>query len=111
MIYPEVFSFAQSSLYYAFKNSDGMGQGIVILLFVFSVFTWTLMLEKGISLRRAHNDCASFLRRFRERRNPLSMNEGIADEPSPSARVCEAAYERIKTLNIELPGEIGRAHV
>ena len=52
MIYPEVFSFAQSSLYYAFKNSDGMGQGIVILLFVFSVFTWTLMLEKGISLRR-----------------------------------------------------------
>ena len=54
MIYPEVFSFAQSSLYYAFKNSDGMGQGIVILLFVFSVFTWTLMLEKGISLRRAH---------------------------------------------------------
>lgn len=46
MIYPEVFSFAQSSLYYAFKNSDGMGQGIVILLFVFSVFTWTLMLER-----------------------------------------------------------------
>ncbi len=109
MIYPEVFSFAQSSLYYAFKNSDGMGQGIVILLFVFSVFTWTLMLEKGISLRRAHNDCASFLRRFRERRNPLSMNERIADEPSPSARVCEAAYERIKTLNIELPGGGRRA--
>ena len=77
MIYPEVFSFAQSSLYYAFKNSDGMGQGIVILLFVFSVFTWTLMLEKGISLRRAHNDCASFLRRFRERRNPLSMNDEL----------------------------------
>ena len=109
MIYPEVFSFAQSSLYYAFKNSDGMGQGIVILLFVFSVFTWTLMLEKGISLRRAHNDCASFLRRFRERRNQLSMNEGIADEPSPSARVCEADYERIKTLNIELPGGGRRA--
>ena len=37
------------------------------------------------------------------------MNEGIADEPSPSARVCEAAYERIKTLNIELPGGGRRA--
>ena len=109
MMDPGVLTFAQSSLYYAFRNSDGMGQGIVVLLFVFSVFTWTLMLEKGIGLRLAHNDCASFLRRFRERRNPLSMNEGIADEPSPSARVCEAGYDRIRMLDIELPGGGRRA--
>ena len=37
------------------------------------------------------------------------MNEGIADEPSPSARVCEAGYDRIRMLDIELPGGGRRA--
>lgn len=92
---------AESSLYYAFKHSDLMGQGIVVLLFVFSMVTWTLMIEKGIGLKNAHRDCASFLSRFRAKHNPLAFSDRIGEDPSPAARVCESAYNRIEQMDIE----------
>ena len=46
---------ASGSLYYAFDHSDLMGQGIVILLTLMSIATWTLMLEKG-NVSRTHID-------------------------------------------------------
>ena len=91
---------AETSLYYAFRNSDVLGQAIVVVLFLFSMITWTIMIEKGISLKSALRDSAAFLAKFRAKRNPMTFADRIEDEPSPAARVCEAAYLRISQMNV-----------
>ncbi len=87
-----------NKLYYAFVHSDGVGQFIVVVLFLFSMITWTIMIDKGISLKNAQRDCGAFLAKFRAKRNPLSFADRIEEEPSPTARVCEAAYQRITQM-------------
>ena len=100
---------ADTSLYYAFRNSDVLGKGIVIVLFLFSMVTWCIMIDKGISLKCALRDCAAFLEKFRSKRNPLTFADRIEEEPSPAARVCEAAYLRISQMNVTLPNGSSRA--
>lgn len=109
---PDLYSFlpvADSAIYYAFKNTDLMGQGIVVVLLLFSVFTWTVMLEKLICLHKAKADTIKFITAFREKRNPLSLNEKAQQDPSPAARIYEAGFERVKTLHLEVPGGGRRA--
>lgn len=86
---------ADGSLYYAFVHSDSMGQGIVILLTLFSIVTWTIMLEKAIGLSRAYKNSRFFLEEFRQKRNPLALRNRAANDPSPAARIFESAYSRI----------------
>ena len=59
---------ADGSLTYAFLHSDLMGQGIVVGLTLLSIVTWTLMLEKGIGLKRAYKGSRSFLEEFRRKK-------------------------------------------
>ena len=101
--------FAENKIYYAFRNSDLLGQSIVALLLLFSIITWTIMLEKGISIKKAAKDSASFIKRFREKRNPYVFFDRIEEENSPSARVCEAAYNRIRSLGVISPNGGHRA--
>ena len=100
---------ADTSLYYAFRNSDVLGKGIVIVLFLFSMVTWCIMVDKGIGLKCALRDCAAFLEKFRSKRNPLTFADRIEEEPSPAARVCEAAYLRISQMNVTQPNGSSRA--
>ena len=86
---------ADGSLYYAFVHSDFMGQGIVVLLTLFSIVTWTIMLEKAIGLSRAYKNSRFFLEEFRQKRNPLALRNRAANDPSPAARIFESAYSRI----------------
>ena len=100
---------ADTSLYYAFRNSDVLGKGIVIVLFLFSMITWCIMADKGIGLKCALRDCAAFLEKFRSKRDPMTFADRIEEEPSPAARVCEAAYLRISQMNVTLPNGASRA--
>jgi len=100
---------AASSFTYAFTNSDLLGKLIVVVLFGFSVVTWCIMIIKGIGLKSACNDSEAFLNKFRAKRNPLLMADRIEEEPSPAARVCEAAYRRIDQMNILQPDGTRRA--
>lgn len=97
------FTFGATGIPYAFEHSDSVGKGIVILLGLFSIITWTIMLEKGLSLRKAGKDCRSFMKRFREKRNPFVFFDRIEEEPSPTARVCESGYQRIRSLGAISP--------
>ena len=101
--------FAENHIYYAFRNSDMLGQGIVLLLLLFSIITWTIMLEKGISIKKAAKESASFIKRFREKRNPYVFFDRIEEETSPSARICEAGYSRIRSLGAISPNSGHRA--
>jgi|GEM_PF-65891 len=91
---------AETSLYYAFRNSDVLGKAIVVGLFLFSMITWIVMIEKGFGLKSALRDSAAFLSKFRAKRNPFSFADRIEEDPSPAARVCEAGYLRISEMNV-----------
>ena len=89
---------AESGIYYAFKHSDGVGQGIVVLLCVCSVLFWCLMLIKGMSLSKAYKDSKRLLEELRKRSNPLAL-KGIMDkEDSPLSRVFSAGYNRLAQI-------------
>jgi len=81
--------------FYAFKTSDVVGQGIVLLLFLGSIFTWTIMIEKGIALYRARTASLDFLRKFREKPYPLQLLPEAERNPGPLARVFESAASEL----------------
>ena len=90
---------ADGSLTYAFLHSDLMGQGIVIGLTLLSIVTWTLMMEKGIGLKRAYKGSRSFLEEFRRKKNVMSLRTRAEDDPSPVARVYESGFARLAQFN------------
>ena len=63
---------ASPGVYYAFLHSDSVGQGIVVLLLVISIITWTVMVDKGLELRRARRFSQRFLAKFRGHQGSIS---------------------------------------
>ncbi len=84
------------TVYYAFQNSDLVGQSIVVLLLVISIFTWTVMLDKGMALYRARQFSDRFLSRFRNNRSGIAalVREGAANA-APVAEVYNEGMERL----------------
>ncbi len=59
------FSFPAVSVpLYAFQQSDAFGQGIVIFLFCVSAYLWSVMVDKGLALKKAHKANMQFRRKF-----------------------------------------------
>lgn len=85
-------------VYYAYTNSDGVGKGIVVLLLIGSVFTWSVMIDKGMALYRARQCSNRFLARFRANKKniatPQLVREGSAD-PGPIGAIYSAGVERL----------------
>lgn len=88
-----------SGVYYAFAHSDKVGQGIVIILSIFSVITWCLMLIKGLGLSQAYKDSRRLLGELRKKNNPLALKGMMEQEDTPVSRVFFAAYEKMAQLN------------
>jgi biopolymer transport protein TolQ len=57
----------------AYKQSDSVGQAIVWILFIGSVFTWTIMVEKWMTLRKAKILAKQFMKEFRNEEFPLRL--------------------------------------
>lgn len=89
-VYLTITPFITSISYYAFQQSDIVGKGIVLLLFVGSIFTWTIMIEKGISLYRARQDAIQFFSIFRGGKYSLSVLHKSLDNISPVSRVYQS---------------------
>ena len=89
---------AESGVYYAFKHSDGVGQGIVVILCIFSVIVWCLMLIKGMSLANAYKDSRRLLGELRKRANPLALKGIMEKEDTPISRVFSAGYNRLAQI-------------
>jgi len=64
---------AGGGLVYAFQQSTGPGRTILLLLFVGSIFSWSVMVTKFRVLRLAQQQRRSFLTSFRTDRNPLKL--------------------------------------
>lgn len=89
---------ASPGVYYAFENSDMVGKGIVVLLLVISTFTWSVMIEKGISLYRAKKLSRQFVARFKSNKktitNPQLLREA-AGNASPAAQIYNQGVEKL----------------
>ena len=88
----------EASVFYAYKHSDSVGQGIVIFLLAGSVITWTVMLNKVLSICRAKRLSDRFLFMFQSNRKnvatPSLVREG-ASNPGPLAAVYSAGVEKL----------------
>ncbi|MFA4945431.1 MAG: MotA/TolQ/ExbB proton channel family protein [Lentisphaeria bacterium] len=74
---------------YAFETSDFVGRGIVVLLFLISIYAWILMLEKWIVVRRARAEVDAFLDKYHAARGPLELlhqDDKLAGPPAESYR-------------------------
>ena len=60
-------------VWFAFRTSNLAGQIIVIVLFIGSVFTWSVMLTKWRELKRAMKDTHDFLLDYRKENHPAGI--------------------------------------
>lgn len=97
---------ADAGVWYAFANSDGMGKGIVFLLFISSMVAWFIMIEKGLALYRAQKLSERFAAAFNEQHG---MNGALRDgmeNPCPVAKVYISGMEQLLEFYGQTPEEI-----
>ena len=85
-------------VYYAFEHSDAVGKAIVVFLLIGSVLTWSIMLDKAMSIYRARRLSQRFIALFRANRKniatPSLVREGAAD-PGPVGMIYSAGVEKL----------------
>ena len=100
---------AANGLVYAFRQSDAMGQGICVILFLASIVVWVVMWDKSCSLNKARRESTAFLQTILKSSNPLGLKEEARKTKAPSAQIYLAACNRIESFHIRQPGGGRRA--
>ncbi len=72
-LFPTIFLASNGGLVFAFENSTLPGKTIILLLFVASIFSWTVMVTKWRVIRHAQRRRDEFLDLFRTDRQPLRI--------------------------------------
>jgi len=74
-------------------HTGPVGRGVLVLLVVFSVISWAIILQKGVSLSRAYGQSQTFLQVFR-RSSKFSEVNAICTQlkASPLVGVFQAGY-------------------
>ncbi len=62
-----------ADIFFSFKQSNVPGKVIVLLLFVGSIYAWSIMVTKYMDLRRARDLSYRFLQAFRKEVNPVTL--------------------------------------
>jgi len=87
---------AENGLRFALQESTTPGLVICAILVVLSCFSWTVMITKIRTVRRAHRANLRFYKAFREAPSPLALLPGIQDyADSPMARVYKATAQEV----------------
>ncbi|MBN2448848.1 MAG: MotA/TolQ/ExbB proton channel family protein [Lentisphaeria bacterium] len=87
---------------YAWRQSDPGGKGIVLLLFLLSIYAWTIMLEKGWSLWRVRSGCKHFLSQFDPAESALKLVLRKREFGGPIAEAYFAALNEVMDiLNVD----------
>jgi len=97
---------AASPVVYAFMTSDPVGQGIVVLLFLISVYVWILMLEKFILVKGIRGEMELFHDRFKTSASPLDLILHLDKYPGPLAAIYQAGMEALVEVAKLDPREI-----
>jgi biopolymer transport protein ExbB/TolQ len=91
MILPLPALLASDGIFFAFEHSNPAGRGVILLLMIGSIFSWSVMIGKFLYLRRARRENLAFIRRYRNSRGPLDLfREPRRFTVSPAAAVYQA---------------------
>ncbi|MDD3118356.1 MAG: MotA/TolQ/ExbB proton channel family protein [Victivallales bacterium] len=85
----------EAGAYYAFSVSDFVGRSIVIALLVGSVVAWSIMIEKGITLKAAKKESEKFRNVFRNGQPIVTYIRESDKSQCPLARIYEAGAEKL----------------
>ena len=83
------------SPFYAFAKSDAVGKAIVILLFIVSIYIWTIMIEKWTYLSKVMKSSKKFKNTFRKTQYPLSIYNASIKEISPLGDVYKRGADEL----------------
>jgi biopolymer transport protein ExbB/TolQ len=88
--------FADVGILYAFQHSNIAGKGVIVILLIGSIFSWSVMVSKIVMIRRARTATRRFLKRFRTARKPLAIYQGREVYPdSPTFAVYMAGCREL----------------
>ena len=87
--------FPLATVAYAFKQSDGFARFIVLLLVLLSVYVWTIMIEKGLVIRRVRRGSKRFLNSFSQTVSPLELALQVDSFKGPVAQLYGVGLEEI----------------
>jgi biopolymer transport protein TolQ len=82
-------------LKYAYVQSDSVGKGIVILLFLTSLYAWGLMLDKGFGVMAVRKSCKVFLRLYERVKSPVGMGQHLDDIHGPLKEIAAAGIREL----------------
>src|SRR5258708_9900572 len=79
------------------RETGPVAQAVLVVLLVFSILSWSIILSKGASLRRARTQSARFLRAFRKAQR-LQDVAAVAEQfnPSPLVPVFDNGYNELR---------------
>lgn len=93
---------ASAAVFYAFKQSDSFACVIVFLLFLLSIYGWTIMVDKGLAIRRARRGTNRLVKAFRDAATPMELALEIERHVGPLAHIYQAGIdELVDILNID----------
>lgn len=69
--------FSVVNVWQVFLTTDGVGQGIISLLAIFSIIAWALMLGKNAELKKLRNLNFAFEQRLHQERHVLGLPENM----------------------------------
>jgi biopolymer transport protein TolQ len=94
---PLAFLLQQNSIVQLILDASIVVKAIIVVLILFSLLSWTIILSKSGSLRRARDRNQKFLKAFRKTQKLAEMNTLAAQfPPSPLAVVFEFGYQEVE---------------
>ena len=93
---------ASAGILFAFENSNLAGKGIIVLLLVGSIFSWSVMWSKFSQLRAARRATLAFLKAFRSSADPLEAY--LSARPSGESPQAIIYHAGAKELCFHLTG-------
>jgi biopolymer transport protein ExbB/TolQ len=96
--------FADIGIVYAFQHSNLAGKAVILILFLGSIFSWSVMVSKIYMIRRAKRETRRFLNRFRTARKPLAIyqNREVYPDSPPYAVYIAGCREIDDTFSTRL---------
>ncbi len=93
---------ATVSPFYAFSHSDTVGKIIVLALFMVSIYSWTVMIDKFINMSKMLKQSKSFKELFRDAKYPLMVYaEGKKEKSMLGEIYRKASTELIEFYNMD----------
>ena len=97
----------QAGIVYAFWHSNLAGKIVILILCLGSIFSWSVMVSKIYTIRRARRETLRFLNRFRTARKPLAIyqsREVYPDSPTYAVYIAgcrELTFHLLGTTEID----------